>query len=179
MTSKLRSSAIVAAHAKLAPSPSAVGCSIFAPACSPVPGNMHRCVGMGISSDAPPPHVRAPCSRALHAHTPRPGRRASHAILREGAIVATLSRYTASACSNFLPACHIDGTIRRPGGMGTGMIPGTLANRGWDPMTANDRVGSSWKNALPWMKGVVCHPDVRCVKTRRIGSRSNVYANVS
>ena len=94
MTSKLRRRAIVAAHAKLAPSPSAVGCSIFAPACSPVPGNMHRCVGMGVSSDAPPPHVRAPCSRALHAHTPRPGRRASHAILREGAIVATSFRVT-------------------------------------------------------------------------------------
>ena len=33
------------------------------------------------------------------------------------------------------------------------------------------------KRFPPWTKGPVCHPDVRCVKTRRIGSRSNVYTN--
>ena len=35
------------------------------------------------------------------------------------------------------------------------------------------------KRFAPWMKGVVCHPDLRCVETPRILSRSNVYTNVS
>ena len=39
--------------------------------------------------------------------------------------------------------------------------------------------GSSRETLCGMEKGVICHPDLRCVKMRRIGSRSNVYTNVS
>ncbi len=40
--------------------------------------------------------------------------------------------------------------------------------------------GSSRKTAWPsCMKGDVCNLELRCVKMRRIGSRVNVYTNVS
>ena len=42
-----------------------------------------------------------------------------------------------------------------------------------------DNPGLPEKRFSPWMKAPDCHPEVRCVKTRRTGSRSTIYTNAS
>jgi hypothetical protein len=42
-----------------------------------------------------------------------------------------------------------------------------------------DNPGLPGKTVCAMDEGVVCHPDLRCVKTQRIGPRSNVCTNVS